>query len=106
MTLTEFLLARIAENEEQIPDVRAWMVREQAKVHPAQFVVAWMMHPETMRAECEAKRKLVEWAQYDDWTDPDYNGHLNAPGSDRGDVLTWLAAVYADHPDYDEAWRA
>jgi hypothetical protein len=106
VTLTEFLLARIEEDEAVARAVesstrRGWEGHQLSR-HD------WGVDIPGARvlAECEAKRQLVEWARYDDWTDPGYNGHLSAPGSDRGDVLGWLGAVYADHPDYQEEWRA
>ena len=80
MTLTEFLLARIAEDGRYIADF-----------NPARYVVA----------ECEAKRQLVELANgalcdrgFDD--DGKYISSM---------VLRWLAFPYADHADYQQEWK-
>jgi hypothetical protein len=93
MTITEFLLARIAEDEA--------LAREWAPRHPANKTRA------RIEAECEAKRRIVEEM-----------GRLagdERPTSNLDEdgwiLLCWetletLAAVYADHPDYDESWRA
>ncbi len=53
-------------------------------------------HPARVLAECEAKRRIVEA----------HGSQLDA----RGEVywspeVRYLAQVYSDHPDYDEAWR-
>lgn len=85
--MTEFLLARIAEDEAVAR--RAERGRED---HP--WVVTGMdnavgvdYNPARVLAECEAKRWLV-------WTYSDYPN-----------MLSILAAIYSDHPDYDEAWK-
>ena len=89
--------------------------------------------PARVLAECAAKRRIVEWHQ--NWpvlarTEPELEfsqtgvGDLAARMMQRiawltereyrtrfGDepptapILRMLASVYADHPDYDEAWR-
>jgi hypothetical protein len=88
MTLTEFLLARIAEDEAD------WSV-------VASRDVVQMLHGKPlaprMLAECEAKRRIVE--------------HLGWIVDNEGrniverNVLRLLALPYADHPDYREEWR-
>ena len=115
MTLTEFLLARIAEDE-------------------AAANVAHRESPARVLAECEAKRRIVEFHKSwpvlvqtpvtfepVDGTDP---GHYTFRATQQiawtteqeyrerfgdeppaGPVLRHLAAVYADHPDYREEWR-
>jgi hypothetical protein len=71
------------------------------------------MH-DRMVAECEAKRRIVAlWAEeWPEWhgpgsgltrtrmTDDQFHRVLVAER-----VLGYLATPYADHPDYDEAWR-
>ncbi|HKY59267.1 MAG TPA: DUF6221 family protein [Aeromicrobium sp.] len=128
MTITEFLLARIAEDEEAARAVRPldhnydmgggrqderfvftrylpdsmdgrgnW-----AKDDPATSVHFARHDPARVLAECEAKRKIVEQAR------------AYSPASEYGDGEGWalvdvmraLASVYADHPDYDQDWRA
>ncbi len=91
MTLEEFLLDRIAEDEAEIAlgpdfatlDTSGWMG------HAAEW------GRERALAECEAKRRIVDES-----------------GSGRGSwpdaiwrCLQFLALPYADHPDYREEWR-
>lgn len=124
MTLVEFLLARIAEDEadarkaEPGPWIgwRGWFEEGQGKRpdRPDGHAVlardgrSWVVHewgsdegsvPHIARwdsarvlAECEAKRRIVQECEP--------FGLLGDP-----DVLMYLALPYADHPDYDEAWR-
>ena len=84
MDVKEFLLARIAEDEE----------------HAGRFVDLFPegdMAPLFRRvlAECAAKRAIIEAHDLDDRrTDL----HVSEP------LLGILAAVYSDHPDYQEEW--
>jgi hypothetical protein len=125
MTLTEFLLARIAEDEAvasaaSIGRHWTWDGPDLLSDHIGAFrlpeciidteganppdpegagvhIARW--DPARVLAECEAKRRIVaEMANY--WVE----------GASRtGDlpevVLTALALPYADHPDYRDAWR-
>jgi hypothetical protein len=106
MTLTEFLLARIAEDEEiaRACPHQVWGYRKGGnggravlQVHGPKRVLGesqseqrhmsrW--HPARALRECDAKRALIR---------QDRNGWREAERV--------LAAVYAGHPDYDEAWR-
>lgn len=119
MTITEFLLARIAEDEE-----RAWFVARQIGGQSSPFEpwrLSWhdeydllCVEPSRAIAECAAKRQIVGLT--DDITQMDVmvEGEFRTEGRRDlsaypylGDVvLRALAAVYADHPDYDPAWRA
>lgn len=99
MTLTEFLLARIAEDEED-PWRGAEIAGADRVVGPDEHAAlradesAWEAR---VLAECEAKRRIIEHHNpCDDWWfgDPSTCPELQA-----------LALPYADHPDYDEAWR-
>jgi hypothetical protein len=95
MTLTEFLLARIAEDER--------VAREEDFSGP--IADEWPWDISRALAECETKRRIVE----------SLGSHLrNAeryPDAYPGMVALadWhvrvLATVYADHPDYREDWR-
>lgn len=99
MTIVEFLLARIAEDE-----ARA-QARREAMLNVAE---RWPTLSEDIRnlidvrgidrvlAECQAKRAIIEQVSDIEWT---------GSYAVRDVVLGHLAAVYADHPDYDEAWR-
>ena len=87
--LTEFLLARIDEAEQMIANLDnvEWM--GDRAVDAKEFA----------RADARAKRRIV-----------DDRIHLDTvrPGAARAHsewACRTLAAVYADHPDYDEAWR-
>ena len=94
MKLTEFLLARIAEDEAAALS----RLRGHREL------------PETEResrvfAECKAKRRIVEWAApvLTNW--PGAAAGARHVSDDGLDVLRILALPYADHPDYDEEWR-
>jgi hypothetical protein len=108
MQLTEFLLARIAEDELTAYGGGNW---------PAYVQDAYAGAPVTpfnaearLLADCAAKRALVERHGGEHvcedglagraWDD-DLEDIVEAPCDD----LRILGAVYADHPDYDEAWR-
>lgn len=83
LTLTEFLLARIAEDEAFWPFA----------VDEVEFIGPGMVDArERARRDCEAKRLLLEW--------------LGAGGltADAGYAVRVLATPYADHPDYRDEW--
>jgi hypothetical protein len=101
MTIAEFLLARIAEDE------ALWRLAVEAEVAFTALRGAQISgHPlaavpppafgRRMLAECEAKRRIIEgMAPY---------GPIDDINADE--ILPLLALPYADHPDYDEGWRA
>lgn len=114
MTLAEFLLARIAEDEAlaSAASPGPWHTNpEQDQVLAVDDITvadgfalsgrqmrATSNHiarhdPARVLAECEAKRLLVAEILP---TNPDYDPRY---------VQKVLALPYADHPDYDEAWR-
>ena len=78
MTLTEFLLARITEEEALVDRVGYPFAR--------------------VLAECEARRLIVGNHER-------HSAGQSGYGASRYAVLA-LAAVYADHPDYREEWQA
>jgi len=118
MTLTEFLLARISEDEAAAlaagssGDDQHWWVDGPAKVSGKWWIYSTgekFAHEHTARhiarhdparvlAECEAKRRIVELfpspAPVDSWDE----------AGER--VLEMLALPYADHPDYREEGQA
>lgn len=93
MTLTEFLLARVAEDE-----VRSRVLRPG---YPS---------PARMLAECEAKRQIVELAteqqKYDEERAAGWDAPYDPAWSYGGRTLAALALPYADHPDFRDEWRA
>ena len=128
MTLTEFLLARIAEDEKAArkaarfpydePTDAPW---ERARLAVASGVStssdAHIARHDPARAlrECEAHRALVESAQmiidsFGDWDAtpgalamwPDVSRRERSQAHAR---LHALADIYSDHPDYLPEWR-
>lgn len=91
MTLTEFLLARISDQEAV---ARRWLdVGTQVVINPLLVI-----------AECEAMRNIVHWfiTLNDYGPEDDHDaGYWDA----LSDCLKALALPYADHPDYREEWR-
>jgi hypothetical protein len=87
LTLTEFLLARIAEDE--------------AVARATIDELAFLGPPRTRGraiADCEAKKRIVER----------FARHSQSGTSRecrRCDTLRDLASVYADHPDYRAEWK-
>ena len=136
MTITEFLLARITEDEER--EARAYQTNSRLlegytvttdSLYPARVTLTlnsdkWHSTVMTLRefrerfttptpdkrmlAECAAKRAVVR--RYEsfyatrraNWTNPNYQGAME----ELGFVLQQIAAVYADHPDYQQEWEA
>lgn len=106
MTITEFLLARIADDETSA---------QRGRSHPDPSTFArdnygylWVQ-PAHVLAECEAKRRLVELHHEEGAAGATYCS--SCEDRDRHDGEPWpcptirvLASVYADHPDFDPAW--
>lgn len=135
MTLTEFLLARIAEDEGRLdlPDAEVvlnssgevshrgdgWVSRGDCPVCGAYQYdgteevteEAWWEHAETIHqrsrllAECEAKRRIVKEHGPNEWGL--CGVHVFDDDEHRApcQTLRLLALPYVDHPDYDDAWR-
>lgn len=108
MTVTEFLLARIAEDEALARKVADRMEHAPPQEPGGIGNLGIVGYPFTrMLAECEAKRTIIK--RYHSWHD----AHLETP-SDTWNSATSavlfmavldLAAVYAYHPDYIEEWK-
>lgn len=69
-----------------------------------------MISPARVLAECEAKRRIVEGRTGIPHPSDGCDGSCDGPNDHwhlvyEWDVLRALAAVYADHPDYREAWK-
>jgi hypothetical protein len=108
LTLTEFLLARIAEDEagndravtsevercqaDGMPDLTEQEVRDYWADQ------AWWRR---RLAECETKRRIVELAWHH-FGDDDFAGGMEYA---KEQVLELMSTVYADHPDYRDEWR-
>jgi hypothetical protein len=93
MTLEEFLLARIAEDERHARAVK--------------LPLFGATHPVTIRAlaECEAKRRIVDAYQHA----VEYEAQFPNPDAAEAyiyeHVLQFLALPYADHPGFRQEWR-
>ena len=126
VTLTEFLLARIAEDREAAGQAK-WAMQDEWFTEADDKVDEYVrrLSPTRVLAECEAKRRIMEWH-------PVYRGprlvavdrrpagfaceqcHATSSISEQSviedlgwcETLRLLALPYADHPDYDEAWQA
>lgn len=124
MTLTEFLLARITEDETQVNShVAGWEAAGDDEVR--HFVgplrkdteYPWMrVGPGRVLAECEAKRATIaavwEWLADEDYregcchtVDEIMGGGICTSFSTTPLLLRPMAAVYADHPDYRDEWK-
>jgi len=117
MTLTEFLLARLAEDEA--------VARESYEAVPPAFgaygrlmldaIDYLIVDPARVLAECETKRRIVAWCSERDRV---YIGTLATdiprekdfvPGAlvhqTDAIMLRFLALPYADHEHFQEEWR-
>jgi hypothetical protein len=112
--LTEFLLARIAEDEEDAKTSHVLGCRRFSEPYPdvctcAQVKPTYRWNPARVLAECEAKRLIVEAHHANDDYDAGGNRFVDGCAECEGVwpclTLRLLALPYADHPDYDGAWR-
>ncbi len=120
-TLTDFLLARFSEDEAAAHTESARIDARYASVRGASLAFTdWDLgpgNPARVLADCKAKRQIVELHADDQ---PNCMGgyreglmhgdiirsvRLNGAPIGYCDTLLALAAIYADHPDYQEAWR-
>lgn len=94
--LTDFLLARIAEDEAAAQDCKEWSDCFSCPTHER-------FDTRRVLAECEAKRRIVErhmaYGRYN--VDIFRDGYTAA----LEDVLRALSLPYADHPNYREEWK-
>jgi hypothetical protein len=118
MELVEFLLARIAEDEEAMGRIagRQWYACDDGHVQEPEIddrdvllevepeaqlpnhhnSWALVLDPARVLAECAAKRRLIRWVNQ-------WPMRPHPPSSVDG-VLELLAQPYADHPDYRQEW--
>jgi hypothetical protein len=121
LTITEFLLARIAEDESVALRLCPGRKARNGHWRVDSFMLASVLamdplaarhiarhDPARVLAECEAKRRIVE-------EHPDYGGYGESCArcaESSIDLAPWpcptlraLASVWSDHPDYREEWR-
>lgn len=127
-TLTEFLLARIAEDEavalDSFYEGQTWSTEEEAVVsidqdlepvllmdrkRDATHAARWS--PARVLAECKAKRAIVEMADEATGLDMQVDSEFRIGPRDEveepylGDaILRALVQPYADHEDFDAGW--
>jgi len=101
MTLSEFLQARIAEDEAEAQARRehsegCWPNMDNCQSHYGEEG-QWSWGPARVLAECEAKRRIVSEIEGTRATGT-YTTRLLT-------ILLHLAMPYADHPDYHDEWK-
>lgn len=99
--LADFLLARIAEDEQvaHAADEQGWEWRTREGVLLADGLTA----KARILAGCAARRRIVEkWLR---WQGAHLEQWDTAFAAGLEDAVHLLAAPYADHPDYDARWR-
>ena len=91
-SLTEFLLARYAEDEEALPEWRR-------RVVPGSVIGNWILYiGDRMLADVQAKRALVQELDRMQRDEMGWDGI-------EFKVMAHLALPYSDHPDYREEWK-
>jgi hypothetical protein len=103
MNITEFLEARIAEDEREAGS--GWSTLGDGRWERDNYGRN-MLTPSAVLAECAAKREIIQQHPGDS------EGYCYDPVMhQRGCQWTWpcptltaLAAVYKDHPDYRQEW--
>lgn len=105
--LTEFLLARIAEDEEAAKRAERWFLVD---FNNAENDEHGTRHkPARVLVECDVKRQIVAFADQCH-RDEERFGPGDAVMTSRYGAalvaLRFLALPYAAHPDYDPAWSA
>jgi len=110
-TITEFLLARIADREVLARDMahQAAGGLPLVTIHGGGALLRDLVDPARILSECEATRRAVD-AAWDDhkriegeWGMGASRSEMDA-ANDVPVVVAALAAVHADHPDYQQEW--
>jgi hypothetical protein len=101
MTLTDFLLVRIAEDEASVahPPHNDQYPHDDMRIgwtEVGAISEVLTIGEARLRAECEAKRRIVEQAAF--W-------ESEPAGRTLDYVARLLALPYVDHPDYREEWK-
>ena len=105
LTLTDFLLARIAEDEAEVLGAGHW------DGDPEWWLPDWVSR-ERLLADCKCKRRIVALHSLEPDPQPDENwlGLCAVCNSTTEGypctTLRTLALPYADHPDFNPEWRA
>lgn len=95
MTLTEFLMARIEEDEANANDPY-WNMADEGVITTARLLY-----------ECEAKRMIIELRNMTRDAVRRFNRPADRAAFQSLDyALRYLALPYADHPDYRREWLA
>ena len=107
LTLTDFLLARIAEDEDAANGVNRGLFNSRVARFPGDlYPLVIRQHPARVLADCEAKRRIVEDFEV---LNEDYrvtrDPSTEARRLQARIAMTRVAEVYANHPDYREEWR-
>lgn len=98
-SLADFLLERIAEDESTRGDKHD---RWDCSLRQLEmFGDCTCKQPARVLAECEAKRRIIDWVAV---TVDDFHACDGIKANMRI-ALKDLAKPYADHPDYREEWR-
>jgi Family of unknown function (DUF6221) len=119
VTITEFLLARIAEDEASLngPYFRIEWVNPHSTSPNATWPAEAQWSDGRMLAECAAKRAIVEHSldverSYTEEVKFGMTPLPRIPGKDgwlyayhMRPIVVALAAVYKDHPDYNPEWE-
>jgi hypothetical protein len=121
MTITEFLTARLDEDEAVALRADDFEVEEFTWASVDYWCASNDAHgmrwsPKRVVADVAAKRAIVEWCSERDrvyiggigWGDPaDTRSYIPGDYLRPGDapILRMLALPYADHPDYQEEWK-
>lgn len=96
MDIKEFLLARIAEDEEMADTFHekycGWCLHQGPGFNEDGCICG---HPQKLIRECTAKRAIIDAFDPEAPFNDPYVGHP---------LLGMLAAVYSDHPDYQPEW--
>lgn len=103
MSLTEFLLARITEDEATAEGCLKDYPPDEPYGLEYQHDHQMRWYPARVLAECEAKRRIVALHEPGGgaWCTSACEGESPA----GCDTLRALALPYAEHPDFDPAWK-
>ena len=105
MTIITFLLARIEEEEAE-----ALNAPKMSDVYDVNRLAFTATMRQKALAECAAKRAIIGLAKQaseveQEFDDYEWQGTVERSEPLTGDaILSALAAVYKDHPDYQQEW--